>query len=454
MEEEKKSMSWESLLCPQRLGKPSLAQSNTNLRTPFDQDYDRIIFSHPFRSLQDKTQVFPLPDSDFVHNRLTHSLEVSSVGRSLGRSVGEAVLEAADGLKHKGFTAHDFGAIVAAACLAHDIGNPPFGHAGESTISSFFSDSKAGQFFRDKVKENEWKDLVSFEGNAQGFRLLNDPDNRGLHCTAATLAAFTKYPRSSNAQKIDGRKSQKKYGFCQSNIREFEDVAALTGLLPLGSESWCRHPLAYLVEAADDICYLIIDLEDATQLGLVSFEQTRTLLASIIGERYSEEKLEQIEGNQQKVATLRAMAIYQLIADCSKIFLQNEADILIGGFDKSLTSQLPYAKTIKEISALSVAQIYQSRQVIEREALGLSVLSSLTASFTQAMYYSVFDKKNKMPIHETHYRLLPNAVKNKLDRADITLYQSLQWVLDFISGLTDRSAIRMHKLLTGQVSVL
>ena len=454
MNQSNKKMEWGTLLSPHRLDKPTAVTELGQVRTPFDQDYDRIIFSHPFRSLQDKTQVFPLPENDFVHNRLTHSLEVSSVGRSLGRAVGEQVLKKNETLAEKGLSPHDFGAVVAAACLAHDIGNPPFGHAGESTISNFFKNDPKGLFFKEKVSKSEWQDLISFEGNAQGFRLLNDPDNKGLQCTAATLATFTKYPRSSGSKKTPGRKSQKKYGYYQSNYPAFQKTAELTGLLPLGEQSWCRHPLAFLVEAADDICYLIIDLEDATRLGLIPFEKTTELLAPIIGSRFDANKLGAIEDSLQKLATLRAMAIHQLIEDCSSVFIQKEEELLTGTFDKALTEQLPYSAALKTISSISIKEIYQSRQVIEREALGLSVLTSLVTCFTEAAFYCIFNREERMPQHGTHFSLLPESIRMKLQRDNISIYQSLRWVLDFISGLTDRSALKMHKLLTGQVSVL
>lgn len=446
-------MSWDHLLSAQRLRATMENKPQTHLRSRFEQDYDRIIFSHPFRSLQDKTQVFPLPEDDFVHNRLTHSLEVSSVGRSLGRTVGEEVLKKNPSLQESGVTPHDFGAIVAAACLAHDIGNPPFGHAGESTISSFFKDSKEGQLFKGLVTPEEWLDLTNFEGNAQGFRLLNDPDNKGLKCTAATLATFTKYPKSSHSERIKGRKSQKKFGYYQSNLSDFQETAALTQLSSLGDNRWCRHPLAFLVEAADDICYLIIDLEDATRLGLVPFDETKKLLARVIGDRFDAKKLNALGDTEQKLATLRALAIHQLIIDCSQLFIEKEAEILSGDFDASLTDQLEYADTIQEITRLSIEKIYQSRQVIQREAMGLAVLKNLLTHFTHATYFIVFEPSRQMAIHKTHFQLLPESTKTKLKRENITVYQGLRWVLDFVSGMTDRSALKMHKLLTGQVSV-
>jgi dGTPase len=232
-------MNWNTLLSPQRFIDKKPAVSSP-VRSRFEQDFDRIIFSHPFRKLQDKTQVFPLPEDDFVHNRLTHSLEVSCVGRSLGKEVGVVLSQ-----RHSNVIAADVGAIVAAAALAHDLGNPPFGHSGEDAISSFFLHQPNGVAFQNLVSREEWMDLSNFEGNAQGFRILNREGSDGLRLTLATLAAFTKYPRSSSAQKIPERKSQKKYGFTQSEKGIFQQLSERMGLVSLENDNWCRHPLAF-----------------------------------------------------------------------------------------------------------------------------------------------------------------------------------------------------------------
>ncbi|MGF1639138.1 MAG: dGTP triphosphohydrolase, partial [Cyclobacteriaceae bacterium] len=254
-------MQWSQLLNDQRKPKSKQYQKDSN-RSSFEQDFDRIIFSNPFRSLQDKTQVLPLPRHDFVHTRLTHSLEVSSVARSLGKIVGAGIIAKHPELKDAGFTVEDFGAITAAAALAHDLGNPPFGHAGESAISDYFYSDPIAQNLRNEVSEKEWKDLISFEGNAQGFRILNKSNYQGLQLTFATLGAFTKYPcESVFTGKDPNRKSQKKYGFYQCSRDIFAHMAEATGLISLGDTTnycWVRHPLSFLVEAADDICYGII----------------------------------------------------------------------------------------------------------------------------------------------------------------------------------------------------
>lgn len=441
-------MNWIQLLSPKRFGDKTEAVVANDSRSRFEQDYDRLIFSHPFRKLQDKTQVFPLPEDDFVHTRLTHSLEVSSVGRSLGKAVGEQLLKKYPELAESGYTFHDFGGIVAAASLAHDLGNPPFGHSGETAISSFFTDSAKGQQFQQLVDEKEWSDLISFEGNAQGFRILNDEANGGLRLTFAALGAFTKYPKSSHAPKDAQRKSQKKYGYYRSNLDQFVELATTMGLHSLGQESWVRHPLTFLVEAADDICYNIIDLEDGCRLGLVPYEQARDLMASIIGDSYDEEKLERSEDVNQKLGLLRALAISKLIQQCVILFLEKEESILSGEFDGALTDHIPAAEALSNISSLSIKKIYRSKQVLEREAGGFEVIGKLMESFCMASYCKYYDKNAHTPRMKSIYRLLPPAIQNKLEKQD-AIYELLLIIMDFISSLTDSYAIKLYKTIYG-----
>ncbi len=442
-------MNWLQLLSPFRSGDKTEPQVADNSRSRFEQDYDRLIFSHPFRRLQDKTQVFPLPEDDFVHTRLTHSLEVSSVGRSLGKAVGEQLLSKYPELSDKGYSFHDFGGIVAAASLAHDLGNPPFGHAGETAISSFFTDNDKGKLFEKLVSPEEWSDLTSFEGNAQGFRILNDSNSGGLKLTYASLGAFTKYPKSSHSPKISGRKSQKKYGYYRSEREQFETLADKMGLIKLSEESWCRHPLTFLVEAADDICYNIIDLEDGCRLGLVPYETTRDLMAAIIGDQYQEDKLERSSDITQKLGLLRALAIQRLITECVELFINKEEHLLDGSFDKALTDLIPSAKALNAISKLSVKKIYQSKQVLEREAGGFEVIGKLMEAFCLATYYQKFEERLFTPRLASISRLLPEAELEKLKKADLTAYELLLVMTDFISSLTDSHAIKLYKTIHG-----
>ncbi len=441
-------MNWTQLLSTKRFGDKEV-KPNSETRSRFDQDFDRLIFSHPFRKLQDKTQVFPLPEDDFVHTRLTHSLEVSSVGRSLGRAAGEFLLQKHPTLLEEGFTIHDFGSIVGAACLAHDLGNPPFGHSGESAISAFFLNHPDGQFFQQLVAEKEWEDLTNFEGNAQGFRIMNDEKEGGLALTFATLGAFTKYPKTSSAPAVRGRKSQKKYGVYRSNFEQFNLMATDMGLVELGEEAWCRHPLAFLVEAADDICYNIIDLEDGCRLGLVSFEKTKELLAAIIGEKFNEAKLLKIEDQNNKLGMLRALAIGQLIAECIEVFKANENAMLAGEFDQALTDIIPSADALNKISILSIDKIYRSKQVLEREAGGFEVIEQLINTFAQAVYFKFFEKSLFNPRQRSIYLLMDPSIRLRLEKPDLSVYERLMIVSDFIALLTDSYAIKLYKILNG-----
>jgi len=439
-------MNWPELLSARRFSDKSAHPRHDKNRSRFEQDFDRIIFSQPFRKLQDKTQVFPLPEDDFVHTRLTHSLEVSSVGRSMGKNAGFFVLDKYPELNEL-YSVHDFGSIVASASLAHDMGNPPFGHAGEDGISSFFLESEFGKLIKAGVSPEEWNDLTKFEGNAQGFRILNSPLYRGTEMTYASFGAFTKYPLSSSSPKTPNRKSQKKYGYYQSNAETFKLLAEEMKLISLGKNAWCRHPLAFLVEAADDICYGIIDLEDGCRLGLVPFTTYRDLLAEIIGENYSEEKLNKVASLNEKLGILRALAISQLVQECSDLFNEKEPELLAGTFDQALTDHIPSSKTMKVISELSVRDIYRSRVVLEKEAGGYEVIYKLMETFCTATYFQLFNKPT--PRHKTVYRLLPAEIRQQLATEGLTVYESLQFVTDFISSLTDRYAVRLYKIIYG-----
>ncbi len=438
-------MNWLQLLSARRPGEPADKPSKES-RSRFEQDYDRIIFSHPFRKLQDKTQVFPLPEDDFVHTRLTHSLEVSSVGRSLGKNAGAYLINRDSELKSAGITDADFGGIVGAACLAHDLGNPPFGHSGEDSLSSFFLSNSNADEYKKNISLEEWKDLTTFEGNAQGFRILNSDTYRGLKLTYATLGAFTKYPISSSAEKEKGRKSQKKFGFYQSDSILFKELAEEMGLIQLGDQKWCRHPLAFLVEAADDICYNIIDLEDGCRLGLVPFETVSQLLAEIIGDRFSQEKLNKLDSLNEKLGTLRALAIGQLIKECSDVFNDNEEKMLDGSFDKSLTGLIHSAGVMEQIIALSIEKIYRSKQVLEKEAGGYEVIESLIEAFATAAQQ--VHTNSSLPKHQSIFRLLPQSYTHQISRSKST-YQVMQLVIDFVSGLTDSHAVRLYQTIKG-----
>ena len=450
-------MNWKTLLSAKRKGQkplPSLRDGASvaaagltaeSSRSAFEQDYDRIIFSHPFRRLQDKTQVHPLPEHDFVHTRLTHSLEVSSVGRSLGKRAGEIILQRHPDLRAD-FSLFDFGAIVAAAALAHDLGNPPFGHAGEDAISDFFLHHPAGQYFHGPVSEAEWHDLIRFEGNAQGFRIL-DKEQFGLRLTYATLGAFTKYPCAAHFPERElARKSQKKFGFFQSEKQAFCEVAAELELISGKNESWCRHPLAFLVEAADDICYSIIDLEDGCRLGLVSFEDTVELLSGILKDKLDRSKLQKGDLNQ-KLGILRAMAIGELIEASTEVFLSHEEGLLAGTFDQAITDLCQFRDALKEISRVSIEKIYHAKHVVEIEASGHQILPGLLEEFTQAGVHLMEGKASRK--YNNLRLLLPADIVASMKMKTDDPYHMLRNIIDFVSGLTDRHALVLYRKIKG-----
>lgn len=437
-------MIWSQLLSPHRVNQKQNAHELS--RSAFEQDYDRIIFSHPFRRLQDKTQVHPIPEQDFVHTRLTHSLEVSSVGRSLGKKVGEEILKRHESLASN-FSLFDFGAIVAAASLAHDLGNPPFGHAGENALSDFFLEDSFGRSFKERVTEAEWADLIKFEGNAQGFRILNKSEH-GLKLTCATLGGFTKYPCPAFFPERDKRKkSQKKFGFFQSEKVVFDQVATELGLLPNLSASWCRHPLSFLVEAADDICYSIIDLEDGCRLGLVSFEETIDMMAAILRDQFKKEKLNKYNSLNGKLGVLRALAINKLLDECTSVFLDNEKSILDGTFDEALTDVCPSREALQKIAEVSVKKIYHARQVVEIEAAGHEVLPGLLHEFIKAGIHHLNTSQSRK--YANLALLLPEDILWSCEQQPDNTYFMLREIIDFISGLTDRHALSLYKKIRG-----
>ena len=431
-------MNWSQLLSSRRQNQKT--GSDVLSRSSFEQDFDRIIFSHPFRKLQDKTQVHPLPEHDFVHTRLTHSLEVSSVGRSLGKRAGEVIMDRHPEL-NENFSSFDFGAITAAAALAHDMGNPPFGHAGEAALSEYF---KTNSSFN--VSKAEHEDLVNFEGNAQGFRILNKKQF-GLRLTYATLGAFTKYPCPSLFPDRDKKKkSQKKFGYFQSEADAFKDVAEKLGLISASNNVWCRHPLAFLVEAADDICYSIIDLEDGCRMGLVSFNETVDLIAPILGTKLDRQKLSTSAGLNEKLGVLRAMTIGELIDASTEVFLDNEKGILDGTFDHALTDLCKYKEALGVINKVSVEKIYRTHTVVEIEASGHEVLPGLLHEFVTAgveLSNPNASKKNKnlalLFPEEIRFAIIENTDQ----------YSVLRNVIDFISGLTDRHALSLYRKIKG-----
>ena len=382
-------MEWEKLLSLKRHGdnfkRKRIDQDETRLG--FDVDYDRIIFSSEFRSLQDKTQVVPFSQGDFVHTRLTHSLETSVVGRSLGRRVGVEILKKYPHLKNDlGYHANDFGAIVASASLAHDIGNPPFGHSGEKSIGQYFM-SGPGKKFGDILNDKEFQDLCDFEGNANGFKILTQsrPGREGgLRLSYATLGAFIKYPKESLPIKPTSDVSDKKYGFFQNEKNIYFDIANELGLSK-NDGGYNRHPLTFLVEAADDICYTIIDFEDGINLGLVDEDYALEYLINLVRDSINTEKYHSLNNTIDRVSYLRALSINTLINEAVEIFIENEDDILNGKFNVALLKKSKFKPQIADIIKISIEKIYESKEVIEKEVAGYNIINKLLDTFISSV---------------------------------------------------------------------
>lgn len=443
-------MNWEQLLSLKRFGDTNkrLRKEQDETRLGFEVDYDRVIFSSEFRSLQDKTQVIPLSQTDFVHTRLTHSLEVSVVGRSIGRKVGQKLLEKHPHLQTVyGYQANDFGAIVAAAALAHDIGNPPFGHSGEKAIGEFFKTGEGVQY-KNQITEKEYQDLCDFEGNANGFKILTETrEGRegGLRLSYATLGAFMKYPKESLPKKPTKHIADKKYGFFQSERDSFSHVADELGLTKRSNKdiSFSRHPLAYLVEAADDICYTIIDFEDGINLGLIQEEFALEYLINLVRDTINTKKYHQLQNTQDRVSYLRALAINTLINEVVSIFINNEEAILKGDFQTALLDKSKYEAQINDIIKISIENIYKSDEVIDKEIAGYEILKSLLSAYTKAV-------NNNYNGNASNYdKLILNRLPKTMKVDQDNLYSRLLSVCNYVSLLSDSNAILNYKKIKG-----
>ena len=437
-------MNWNQLISNKRFGLEALHEVRKEDRTEFQRDYDRLIFSSPFRRLQNKTQVFPLPGSIFVHNRLTHSLEVSCVGRSLGNDVAHLLLQ-----KHPelaGSHLAEIGAIVSAACLAHDMGNPPFGHSGETAIGTYFSEGK-GQALKSLLSPAEWEDLTHFEGNANAFRLLTHQFRGrrpgGFVLTYSTLASIVKYPFSSQ---LAGGKQ--KFGFFLSEQADYERIARELGIIRLSNEGepirYARHPLVYLVEAADDICYQMMDIEDAHKLKILTTQETKELYACF----FSAERLNRIHqicqlvtDTNEQIAYLRSSAIGVLTRACVETFVEHEEEILSGSFQGPLIKQIasPVREAYKQCSETAFEKIYCAKDVLDIELAGYQVITTLVDLMIEAVRYP----------HKAYSQLLINRVSHQYDMQAPTLYGKIQAVLDYISGMTDVYALDLYRKITG-----
>lgn len=437
-------MNWKQLISNKRFGLEELHEARKDDRTEFQRDYDRLIFSAPFRRLQNKTQVFPLPGSVFVHNRLTHSLEVSCVGRSLGNDVANRLLAMHPELHDSHI--QEIGSIVSAACLAHDLGNPPFGHSGERAISTYFSEGQ-GLVLKEALSPMEWDDLTHFEGNANAFRLLTHQfEGRrrgGFVLTYSTLASIVKYPFSSQ---LAGKKS--KFGFFLSEEEDFRKIADELGMICFSAPGeplrYARHPLVYLVEAADDICYQMMDIEDAHKLRLLTHEETKQLYMAFFDEQRKkriEEVCQFVTDVNEQVAYLRSSAIGRLIKECTRVFAENEESILAGQFEGALIKHIGTRpkEAYETCSKVSLHKIYRSGDVLDVELAGFRIISTLMELMIDAV---------RSP-EKAYSQLLINRVSGQYNLNAPTLYGKIQAVLDYISGMTDVYALDLYRKIKG-----
>lgn len=439
MSTEKAPMRWDRLISDRRLGMEEYHDERVHTRSDFQRDYDRLIFSSPFRRLQNKTQVFPLPGSIFVHNRLTHSLEVSSVGRSLGHEIALGLRERHGDCYGIFDNIRD---IVAAACLCHDLGNPPFGHSGEKTISTFFSEGP-GLEFRPLLSDREWADLIHFEGNANSFRLLTHQfvgrRNGGMAMTYSTLASVVKYPYTSLHAGAKG-----KFGFFESEDEIYRRVAHWLGIPEKEPGLFARHPLVYMMEAADDICYQIMDIEDAHKLRILSTPEVTELLLGFFGDTQRarlENGMKRLDDPNEKIAYLRSVVIGALVSDSARVFLQNEDTILQGEFRGQLlnhiTPELQAAYT--RCSDTAWKRIYCAREVVDIEIAGNRIITYLMNALVEAVMHP---ERNAS-------RLLLNIIPGQYDTRNESPYTRLQSVLDHVSGMTDVYALDLYRKLNG-----
>lgn len=443
-------MNWEELLSLKRFGDVNkrIRKEQDETRLGFEVDYDRIIFSSEFRSLQDKTQVVPLSKTDFVHTRLTHSLEVSVVGRSLGRQVGRLLLEKYPHLQNvHGYQINDFGAIVAAAALAHDIGNPPFGHSGEKAIGAFFKEGE-GKIYKDELSTKQYQDLCDFEGNANGFKILTESrEGRegGLRLSYATLGAFMKYPKASLPKKPTSHIADKKYGFFQSEESTFVAIAEELGLAVRDNtnKSYARHPLAYLVEAADDICYTIIDFEDGINLGLIEEEYALEYLIKLVKNTINTKKYNALKTTQDRVSYLRALAIGTLIDEAVSIFMKNEEKLLQGEFDTGLLDISSYKAQISDIIDISIKNVYQSSEVVNKEIAGYKVLDGLLNVLVNVAVNVYYDKTS------SYDKLILKSLPETATLSNTSLYNNIMAICLHISKLSDTNAMLLYHRISG-----
>jgi dGTPase len=458
------NMEWPKLLSYQRLGNDYLDEFD-RARPPWQIDYDRIVFSSAFRRLQDKTQVFPLSGSDYIRTRLTHSLEVSTVARTMGTMVGKSVLERhgseafpVTGLKlSEVLTPADVGMIAASGSLAHDIGNPPFGHSGEDAIRYWFLNSKTAESIRGKLKENQIKDFENWEGNAEGFRILARQqmarNNGGLKLTAATIGAFTKYPTGSYAlvtKSAENVLSAKKPGYFVHDLQLWEQVAEELGLVKSRDcDRWCRHPIAFLTEAADDICYRIIDLEDGFRLRHIPYEILESAFHKLLGDDEADKIHNLPDWDLVGRSTyLRSLAFNKLVREIVQAFIENEPSILEGTFNSDLVSKVPSYPALKEMKQAVEDNVYSARSVLEIEAAGFEIIPGLLEAFVSAVESGI-EGANNCRKGAKLMKLIPREFLSDTGAPSTDPYERLLGIVDFVAGMTDSYALTLFRRLKG-----
>jgi len=446
-------MDWTKLLQPLRVGETTIRYEAG--RSPFHKDQDRIVFSSAFRRLDRKTQVHPLSENDHVHSRLTHSLEVSCVGRSLGYRVGEGLKSNSTSFP-KSISPEDVGAILQAACLAHDIGNPPYGHTGEDAIRHCFLDPQ-NAYLLEGLSDLEKADLSTFEGNAQGFRIITQVEyhrfSGGMRLTQATLGTFLKYPWTVEHASASGAKAHK-FGCFQSELPILKSIANDLGLIPQGVDSsgvtskWCRHPLVYLMEIADDICYGLIDLEDGIEMGILRYEEVEAILKPLLADDWQRYKsdFDSADNERRRLSMLRGKAMEKMVAAASQTFLDNETKILAGTLVGELSDHCPdvVKNAINGAKALARERIFKDPRKTAIEVGAYSTLANLLTAFLQAAKELIDTGHSTFRNSRVLEMMGPSA-----PQADWTLYQAYMRVLDYVAGMTDNYAADIAQQFSG-----
>lgn len=454
-------MDWTKLLNPNRLGnRPPKSEPG---RSPFNSDHDKVIFSGSFRRLARKTQVHPLATNDLVHNRLTHSLEVACVGRSLGIRVGHALRDAArlpDALLPT-----DIGDIVQTACLAHDIGNPPFGHTGEEAIRYWFQHPE-GLLYLTDLKPAEMFDLQLFEGNAQGFRVVTcsefHPYDGGLRLTYASLASFIKYPWTSIAAANEQRPKSNKYGVFQSELSAFREVAEAVGLHCRQGDDWySRHPLVHLMEIADDFCYGLLDLEDGIDMGILKWEEVFDVLRPVLDST----KVDSLSSDLQSLRPgrrpplIRGKVIAAYVEEAASAFIRHEQEFLDGKHDELLPlCSTTVQQCVRSAKQLAKEKVFFHPRKIELEIGAYNTISTLLRVMCgAALEYLESGKASNFRSSRVLDLIGPNTfhpcIGTTEDCPNTPKYLALMRIIDFISGMTDNYATHLAKQFSGMGEV-